>query len=77
MNRTLSRRIGRLETRAAATTHSIECRIRFIDPVEGLTRVLVFDASGSREDPVTPEEREQVRADLEARRAKWENVPRA
>jgi hypothetical protein len=69
VNRTVSRRLDRLETQAAlATPNLFSCRIRFIDPIEGLTRVIVLDSNGSREEPGSPEERELVRAELEARR---------
>jgi len=70
VNRAVSRRIERLEARAELTTRpQISHRILFVDPVEGLKSVLVLDSNGSREEPGTPEEKERVRADLEARQA--------
>jgi hypothetical protein len=70
VNRTVSRRIERLEARAALSTRTkVTHRILFIDPIEGLKSVMILDADGTREEPGTPEEKERVLADLEARRA--------
>jgi hypothetical protein len=70
MNRTVSRRLERLETwRAASTRLPIVFRILFVSPVDGLTGVLVFDSIGTTKESGTPEEKESVRAELEQRRA--------
>jgi hypothetical protein len=69
VNRTVSRRLERLEARAATVPRTLCCRIRFVDPVEGLKSVLVLDSNGSREEPGTLEEKEQIRAEMEERRA--------
>ena len=70
MIRSVFRRLERLETRAMATTPSpIVIRILFVDPVKGVTGVLVFesDKPATKVTP-TPEEVERVRADLDRRR---------
>ena len=70
MNRTVSRRIKRLEARAALSTRTrVTHRIRFIHPIEGLKSVMVLDDDGMREEPGTPEEKERVLAELAARRS--------
>jgi hypothetical protein len=70
MNRSVSRRLERLETqRAAATPVPMVIRILFVSPVEGLTGVLVFGADGTTKEPGTPEEKEGVRAQLARREA--------
>ena len=69
--RNVSRRLERLEDRAAASARNSICfRIHFVDPEKGLTRILVLE-SGKPSIHVepTPEEVERVRADLERRRA--------
>jgi hypothetical protein len=70
MNRSVSRRLEQLEHRtAAATPVPIVFRILFVNPVEGLTGVLVFGADGTTKEQGTPEEKESVRAELEQRQA--------
>jgi hypothetical protein len=45
MNRTVSRRLERLEARAAAIApKSFSCRIHFVDPEKGLTGILVLES---------------------------------
>jgi hypothetical protein len=72
MNRTVSRRLERLEQRATVAskkwTHSV--RILLVDPQDGCTGVIVMETGkpNIRVDP-TPEEVEHVRAELEQRRA--------
>jgi hypothetical protein len=72
MNRTVSRRLGRLEERAAAASarKPICWRIHLVDPEKGLTGVFVLESDKPtiRVDP-TPAEVESVLADLERRRA--------
>jgi hypothetical protein len=66
MIRSVNRRLERLETRSAATgPKSFSCRILLIDPVEGLTGVLVIDSESTTHVPGTPEEEERVRVSLE------------
>jgi hypothetical protein len=70
--RKVSRRLERLEERAAAVTarNSFSVRILLVHPEEGLTGVLLLQSGESTiEVPATPEEVESVRADLERRRA--------
>jgi hypothetical protein len=72
MNRTVSRRLDRLEERAAVASrkwsHSV--RLLLVDPQNGCTGVLVMETGKpNREEPPTPEEVERVRADLERHRA--------
>jgi hypothetical protein len=71
MNRTVSRRLERLEARAMATTRDpIVFRMLLVHPEKGLTGVLLIDSDQSTTFvPATPEEVERVRADLERRRA--------
>jgi hypothetical protein len=72
MNRTVSRRIDRLEERAAIVREdrSISIRVVTVDPEKGATRVIVIETGKpNREEPPTPEEAGDVRADLERRRA--------
>jgi hypothetical protein len=72
MRQDVCRRLERLETRAAAATkdYSFSCRILLVDPVKGLTGVLLLE-SGKPTTSVqaTPEDEEWVRADLERHRA--------
>jgi hypothetical protein len=72
MNRTVSRRLDRLEERAAvASARKPLCwRIHLVNPEKGLTGILVLESDKPtiRVEP-TPEEVENVRADLECRRA--------
>ena len=66
MNRSVSRRLERLETqRAAATAVPMVIRVLFVSPVEGLSGVLVFGADGTTKEPGTPEEKGSGRAQLE------------
>ena len=45
MNRTVARRLERLEARAAAIApKSFSCRIHLVDPEKGLTGVLVVES---------------------------------
>jgi hypothetical protein len=77
MNRTVARRLERLEQRAAAAgaRKSFSCRIRFVDPEKGLTSVLVLESDKpALEVPPTLEEIEEVRANLERRRASRETA---
>jgi len=69
--RSVSRRLERLEERAAAIApKSFSCRIHFVDPEKGLTGVLLIESDKPTTSvPATPEEVERVRADLERRRA--------
>jgi hypothetical protein len=72
MNRTVSRRLDRLEERAAVASrkwsHSV--RLLLVDPQKGCTGVLVMETGKPhRKEPPTPEEVERVRADLERHRA--------
>ena len=73
MTRNVSRRLERLEARAAIASkvwsHSV--RILLVDPVKGCTGVIVMETAKPdvRVDP-TPEEVERVRAELEQRRAR-------
>ena len=72
MNRTVSRRLERLEARAAAATAtwSFSCRIPLVHPEKGCTGALVLESGKpTTRVPPTPEEKEKVRADLERRRA--------
>jgi hypothetical protein len=72
VNRTVSRRLGRLEERAAVAREdcSILIRVIAVNPEKGATRVIVIETGkDNREEPPTPEEVEDVRADLERRRA--------
>jgi hypothetical protein len=71
MNRTVSRRLERLEARAmAATRCPIAFRILLVHPKKGLTGVLLIESDKpTTHVPATPEEVERVRADLERRRA--------
>jgi hypothetical protein len=56
----LSRRLVRLETRAAAFVRPpVSVRIHFIDPEKGLTGVLLIDSREIREVPITAEDRER------------------
>ena len=70
--RNVSRRLERLEARAAAARQdrSRLVRIHFVDPEKGLVSVLVMESGKPtiERDP-TPDEVERVRADLERRRA--------
>lgn len=66
----LSRRLERLEEQAAAaaTSSSRSVRILFVDPVEGLTSVLLLESDQPPVDVApTPEEVESVRASLKPR----------
>jgi hypothetical protein len=71
MVRSVSRRLTRLETRAAvASARKPICwRIHLVDPEKGLTGILVLESDKPtiRVDP-TPEEIERVRASLQQRR---------
>jgi hypothetical protein len=59
-----------LRAAAAEARKSFSCRIRYVDPEEGLTSVLVLESGKpDREEAPTPEEIEEVRADLERHRA--------
>ena len=71
MNRTVSRRLERLEARAAARApKSFSCRVHLVHPEKGLTGVLLIESDKPTTSvPATPEEVERVRADLERRRA--------
>ena len=72
MTRTVSRRLSRLEERAAMgkNDRSISIRIRLVRPEEGCTGVLLLEAGQPTiEVPPTPEDIEEVRADVERRRA--------
>lgn len=77
MNRTVSRRLERLEERAAIASrkwsHSV--RILLVDPVKGCTGVIVMETGKPymHVDP-TPEDVERVRADLEKHRAAGRNA---
>jgi hypothetical protein len=71
MNRTVSLRLGRLEERAAMVKEdqSILIRVIAVHPEKGATRVIVIETGkDNREEPPTPEEVAEVRADLERRR---------
>jgi hypothetical protein len=69
--RSVSRRLERLETRAAASAPKwCSFRILLVHPEKGLTGVLVLESGKpTTRVPGTPEEVEEVRADLERRRA--------
>jgi hypothetical protein len=72
MNRTVARRLERLEERAAVAskkwTHSV--RILLVDPQDECTGVIVMETGKpNREETPIPEEVEHVRAELEQRRA--------
>ena len=71
MNRTVARRLERLEERAAARApKSFSCRVHLVHPEKGLTGVLLIESDKPTTSvPATPEEVERVRADLERRRA--------
>lgn len=72
MIRGVSRRLERLESRAALASkdRSISFRIHLVDPEKGLTGVLVLESDKpTTHVPPTPEEIERVRAELEQRRA--------
>jgi hypothetical protein len=70
MNRTVSRRLGRLETQAARIGRApFSCRILLVDAVEGATGALVLDSNGVTSDAPTPEEKERIDAELATRRA--------
>jgi hypothetical protein len=71
MNRSVARRLERLEERAAASAREpFRCRIHLVDPEKGLTGVLLIESDKPTTSvPATPEEVERVRADLERRRA--------
>lgn len=72
MIRSVSRRLERLEARAAFASkdRSISFRIHLVDPEKGLTGVLLIESDQPTTSvPATPEEVERVRADLERRRA--------
>ena len=71
MNRTVARRLERLEERAAASARDpFRCRIHLVDPEKGLTGVLLIESDKPTTSvPAMPEEVERVRADLERRRA--------
>ena len=72
MIRTVSRRLSRLEERAAMakTDRSISIRIRLVHPEEGCTGVLLFEpGQPTIAAPPTREDIEEIRADLERRRA--------
>ena len=71
MNRTVARRLERLEERAAAIApKSFSCRILLVHPEKGLTGVLLIESDKPTASvPATPEEVERVRADLERRQA--------
>ena len=71
MNRTVARRLDRLEARAMETARGpIVFRILLVHPEKGLTGVLLIESDKPTTSvPATPEEVERVRADLERRRA--------
>ena len=63
MNRSVTRRLQRLEARAAAIApQSFSCRIHFVDPEKGLTDVLVLESDKPTiKVPPTPEDKEWFR----------------
>ena len=69
--RSVSRRLTRLETRAAAAIarESFCCRVHLVHPEKGLTGILVLESNKPtiHVDP-TPEEVERVRVSLQQRR---------
>jgi hypothetical protein len=71
MNRTVARRLERLEERAAASAREpFCCRILLVHPEMGLTGVLLIESDKPTTSvPATQEEVERVRADLDRRRA--------
>jgi hypothetical protein len=71
MNRAVSRRLERLEASAAASaSQPFCCRIRLVHPENGCTGVLLIESSKpTTHVPPTLEELEEIRADLERRRA--------
>ena len=70
MIRNVTRRLERLEARAAANApRPISIRIHLVHPEKGLTGVLLIESDKPITSvPATPEEVERVRADLERRR---------
>jgi hypothetical protein len=71
LTRNVTRRLERLETRAAASARAPLCfRVHLVHPEKGLTGILVIESDKPTiEVPPTSEEVERVRADLERRRA--------
>jgi hypothetical protein len=70
--RSVSRRLERLEERAAAAhkDFSFSCRISLVDPEKGFTGALLLEyGKPTTRVPATPEEEESVRASLERHRA--------
>jgi hypothetical protein len=68
----VSRRLERLEARAAAANpdRSFSVRIRLVHPEKGCTGVLLLESGKpTTQVPPTPEDVEEVRADLERHRA--------
>jgi hypothetical protein len=77
--RNLHNRLSRLEVRALmiGPVGSFSARIQFVDPVDGLTSVLLIESDKPAiEVPSTEEERESIRAYLKSRecaRANYES----
>jgi hypothetical protein len=72
MNRTVARRLERLESQAAAAArnYSFSCRILLVDPEEGCTGVLLLESGKPTTNVApTPEDVERALADLERHRA--------
>jgi hypothetical protein len=72
----VSRRLERLEARAALAKRdwSFSSRLIIVDPEKGATGAIVFETGKpSTIVPPTPEEVESVRADLDRRRAQYQN----
>jgi hypothetical protein len=72
MTRSMTRRLGLLETRVAVASRStfFSARILLVHPENGLTGVLLLETDKpTTRVPATPVEVEKVRADLERRRA--------
>jgi hypothetical protein len=72
MNRTVSRRLNRLEERAAVASRKWSHSVRFllVNPQKGCTGVLVIETGKPhRKELPTPAEIESVRADIERHRA--------
>jgi hypothetical protein len=60
--RTVTRRLQRLEERAARAREPFCCRIHLVDPEKGLTGVLVLESDKpATEVPPTPEDEEWFR----------------
>jgi hypothetical protein len=65
----LSRRLVRLETRAATIARPrVSVRIHLVDPEKGLTGVLLIESDKATEVPITAEDEERFRRSSSRRR---------